>query len=465
MHTRPMTRSYDFDFLVIGGGSAGVRASRTAAALGKKTLLVEHGPLGGTCVNVGCIPKKLYVYAAETPRHVEEARGFGWTLETRGFDWSTLQQNKNREIARLNEVYARIVTQASAEIERGSARLVGERTVEITSSTGTRRVTAEHVLVATGASARRPAVPGAELAWVSDDVFRLETLPRSIVVLGAGYVALELASVFAALGVKTKVLVRGPRILSSFDEDVATFVGKELARQHVELVYGADAARIERSASGLVVHDTTGRSFGAEAVLAAIGRVPASQDLGLESVGATLGRDASIVTSEFGRTNVPWLRAAGDVAGHAQLTPVALAEGMNVVHDLFAPERRRRVDLDRVATAVFTHPEVSTVGLAEHEARRRGHKLAVFQTEFRPLKHTVSGGLDRTFMKLVVDRDSDVVLGVHVAGDHAGEMVQGFAVALEVGAKKADFDRTIGIHPTAAEELVTMRTARSIDEG
>ncbi len=454
---------YDFDLFVIGGGSGGVRASRVAASLGARVALAERDRMGGTCVNVGCVPKKLYVYGAEVAHQLEDARGFGWTIGDRSHDWATLRANVAAEVKRLEGIYDRIVTSAGVELLRGEARLDAPHRVIVRSVSGEERViTAEHVLVATGSAARRPSYEGAELAWLSDDLFTLDRLPASVVVIGSGYIALEFAAIFAAHGVEVDVLARSGAVLRGFDGAVSSFVKKALELQGVRVHLEEDVARIERVKDRLVVHTKRARRFEAERVLAAIGRDPLTRGLGLDRVGVTLDPSGAIPIDDGFETSVRKHYAVGDVAGRAQLTPVALAEGMALARRLFGGVETK-LDYDLVPTAVFTTPAVGTVGLTEEEARRRGHALRIFESEFRPMKATVSGSADRSLMKLVVDRDSDRVLGVHVVGEGAAEIVQGFAVALTACATKRQFDQTIGIHPTSAEELVTMRTPSRVD--
>ncbi|MBX7195451.1 MAG: glutathione-disulfide reductase [Sandaracinaceae bacterium] len=453
--------AFDFDLFVIGGGSGGVRAARIAASLGARVALAERGRLGGTCVNVGCVPKKLYVHGAEVAHTLRDAAGLGWSVDGARHDWSSLHRRVADEVTRLNGVYERIVSGAGAQILRGEARIVAPHRVAFRDGTAEREITATHVVVATGAKPRRPSFPGAALAWVSDDVFALEVLPRSVIVVGAGYIGLEFAAIFAALGVEVTVLARHDHVLPRFDAGISDFVIEQLRAQGIRVETHEEVTRIERASDRLRVHTVRGHHHEAERVLLAVGRDPATEGLGLEGLGVVLRHGAIRVDAHYA-TNVPGLYAVGDVIGHNQLTPVALAEGMALARTLFGsgPET---VDYRAIPTAVFTTPSVATVGLTEHEARERGHALAIYETSFRPMKATISGSTLRTFMKLVVDRDTDRVLGVHVAGEDAGEIVQGFAVALVCEAKKRDLDRTLGIHPTAAEELVTMRSATRVD--
>jgi glutathione reductase (NADPH) len=454
--------AYDFDLFVIGGGSGGVRASRIAASLGAKVGLAERARMGGTCVNVGCVPKKLFVYGAHLAHDFAESAAFGWSVPDRTFDWNVLRTNTSREVERLNGIYKKLVEGVGVEILEGDARLIGEHTVEVRDALGKARVVrARHVLIATGSTPRRPSIPGAELGWVSDDLFTLEALPKRLTIVGAGYIGLEFAGIFAALGVQVRVVAKHQQVLPHFDHDVSSFVAKELEKQGIEVSFHDEVTSLERTGDQLRVHTKHG-AHEASAVLFATGREPLIEGLGLDALGVVQRRGA-VAVSEAYTTNLPWLHAVGDVIGHIQLTPVALAEGMTVARNLFGAGPKQTLDYAHIPTAVFTAPHVATVGLTESDARASGKKLAIYKADFKPMRHTVGGSPQRAFMKLVVCRDTDKVLGVHVVADDAGEMVQGFAVALRCGATKAQFDQTIGIHPTAAEELVTMRTASSID--
>ncbi len=455
--------TFDFDLFVIGGGSGGVRASRVAASLGARVALAERGRLGGTCVNVGCVPKKLFVYGADVQRQVSDAARLGWSIPSATHDWPVLRDNVLAEVTRLNGAYARVVEGAGAEILRGHARLDGPERVIFTNERGDERVIrARHVLLATGAHPHRPSFPGAELAWVSDDVFTLERLPKSVVIVGAGYIGLEFATIFAGLGVEVTVLARHDHVLPHFDAAVSTFVAKQLEARGVKVATYEDVVRIERAGDRLETHSLRGTVFTSEKVLLATGRRPETRGLGLETMSIAM-RGAAVAVDAHYRTTAPNVHAVGDLVGHLQLTPVALAEGQALARTLFGGGEPQTIDYRAIPTAVFTTPTVATVGLTEDEARTRGTPVAIFETEFRPMKATVTGSVTRAFMKLVVDRDTDELLGVHVVGDDAGEMVQGFAVVVAMRGKKRDLDRTIGIHPTAAEELVTMRTATRID--
>jgi glutathione reductase (NADPH) len=459
--------TFDTDLLVIGGGSGGVRAARMAAERGARVTLVEAGGtagLGGTCVNVGCIPKKLYSYAAHYAEAFEESHGFGWDGPAPRLDWARLKENRRAELARLNTVYLNLLVGSSVEVVNGHARLLDAHTVEIDSGAGgtgsRRRLSARHILVATGGRPLVPEVPGHEHLLTSNEMFDLDPFPARLLVVGGGYIACEFASIFNGLGSRVTQLYRGPQVLRGFDDDVRRFLGAELVKKGVDLRLNAGLSSIERRADGLHVGLRDGGSLVVDAVLCATGRVPNVEHLGLASAGVAQGPDGAVLVDQSYRTNVPSIYAVGDVTSRVQLTPVALAEAMVVVDQLFGPvagRAPRALSYDLIPTAVFTHPSVGTVGMTEAEARGKFESVSVFRSEFKALKHTLSGSSERTLMKLVVDAATDRVVGLHMVGPEAGEIVQGFAVAMKAGATKAQFDRTIGIHPTAAEEFVTMR--------
>jgi glutathione reductase (NADPH) len=440
------------DLFVIGGGSGGVRAARMAAQRGARVALAESGALGGTCVNLGCIPKKLYSYAAHYGEAFEEAHGFGWSGPAPEFDWALLKRNRAIEIMRLNGVYEKLLVGAGVQLMRGRAKLRDAHTVEVDGE----RVGAKNILVATGGAPHRPDFPGQELALTSNEMFDLEPFPRRLLVIGGGYIACEFATIFAGLGSRVTQFYRGAQVLRGFDDDVRAFVAAEMVKKGVDLRLNANLASLRRGTGGLEATREDGGTLEVDEVLVATGRWPNATGLGLEAVGVQPNEHGAIVVDEEFRTTVPHILAVGDVIDRVQLTPVALAEAMVVVDRLFG-EGTRRIDYDNIPTAVFTHPNIGTVGLTEAQARQRHGRVRVYRSEFRPLKHTLSGSAERSMMKLVVDDATDRVLGVHMVGADAGEIVQGFAVALKAGATKAVFDATIGIHPTAAEEFVTMR--------
>jgi len=440
------------DLVVIGGGSGGVRAARTAAQRGARVALAEAGALGGTCVNLGCIPKKLYSYAAHYGEAFEESHGFGFSGPAPAFDWETLKRNRAIEIMRLNGVYEKLLIGAGVQVMRGRARLADAHSVEIEGE----RVSAKNILVATGGAPQRPHFPGQDLAITSNEMFDLEPFPQRLLVIGGGYIACEFASIFNGLGSRVIQVYRGAQVLRGFDDDIRGFVAAEMVKKGVDLRTNAQVTAMKRTASGLQATLQDGGVVEVDAVLAATGRRPNVTGLGLEAAGVQVNEHGAIAVDDDFRTSVPHICAIGDVIDRVQLTPVALAEAMALVDRLFG-SGRRKMNYENIPTAVFTHPDVGTVGLTEAQARQRHGRLRIYRSEFRPLKHTLSMSSERTLMKLVVDDASDRVLGVHMVGADAGEIVQGFAVALKAGATKAVFDATIGIHPTAAEEFVTMR--------
>jgi glutathione reductase (NADPH) len=442
---------YDYDLFTIGAGSGGVRACRWAANLGARVAVAEERYLGGTCVNVGCIPKKLFAYAAHFHEDFEDAAGYGWRPGEAAFDWKTLVANKDREIARLNGVYERLLKGSGVEILRARATVVDPHTIDV----GGRRITTAHILVATGGWPTRPDVPGADLAYTSNEAFHLPELPRRVIVVGGGYIAVEFASIFNGLGVETTLVYRGTSLLRAFDADLGRFLGEQMAAKGVRIVYERNIARIERT-SPLQCTLSDGTVLDSDGVMFATGRAPNTRGLGLEGAGVKLAANGAAVVDEGFQTSVPSMHAIGDTVDRMQLTPVALAEGMVVAERLFG-KGTRKMSYDNVATAIFSHPNVGTVGLSEAQARDRGMNVAIYRSTFTPLKHTLTGRAEKVLMKLVVDRASDRVLGVHMVGAEAGEIIQGFAVALQCGATKKQFDATIGIHPTSAEEFVTMR--------
>ena len=444
----------EFDLFVIGAGSGGVRAARMAAQRGARVAVAEDAPLGGTCVNLGCIPKKLYSYAAHYAETFDESRGFGWSPVAPSFDWSVLKANRAREISRLNGVYAKLLKDAGATLLPMRAHVIGPNQVEV----GGRVVTATNILIATGGRPVVPPIPGAELAITSNEIFDLPVFPERLLVVGGGYIACEFASIFEGLGAKVTQLYRGEQVLRGFDDDVRNFVADEMRKKGVDLRTHSDVERIERKAEALRVYLRDGSVLAADSVLYATGRAPNTAGLGLAELGVTLNDAGAVVVDAHYRSSVPSIHALGDVIDRVQLTPVALAEAMALVDQLFG-SAQRSVDYELIPTAVFTHPGIGTVGLTEQQARERFGAVRVYRSEFKALKHTLSGNTERTLMKLVVDAASDRVVGLHMVGAEAGEIVQGFAVALKAGASKAIFDATIGIHPTAAEEFVTMREA------
>ncbi|MDH0894746.1 MULTISPECIES: glutathione-disulfide reductase [unclassified Pseudomonas] len=447
--------SYEFDLFVIGAGSGGVRAARFAAGFGARVAVAESRYLGGTCVNVGCVPKKLLVHGAHYAEDFEQAAGFGWSAGEPTFDWPTLIANKNREIQRLNGIYRNLLVNSGVTLLEGHARLLGPHEVEVNGE----RHSARHILIATGGWPQVPDIPGNELAITSNEAFFLEQLPRRVLVVGGGYIAVEFASIFHGLGAQTSLLYRKDLFLRGFDGALRKHLKEELEKKGLDLQFNTDIDRIERQDDGsLLATLKDGRQLETDCVFYATGRRPMLDNLGLENTGVKLNDKGFIEVNDNFETHEPSILALGDVIGRVQLTPVALAEGMAVARRLFRPEEYRELDYDLIPTAVFSLPNIATVGLTEEQARERRHEVKVFESRFRPMKLTLTECQERTLMKLVVDGKTDKVLGCHMIGPEAGEIVQGLAVALKAGATKRVFDETIGIHPTAAEEFVTMRT-------
>ena len=433
-----------------------MRASRFSASYGAKVAIAESHLFGGTCVNVGCIPKKLFSYAAHWREEFEVAQAYGWTTREPRFDWPTLLANKDKEIARLNSVYERVLLVAGVEIMRGRATVLDPHTVELNG----RKYTARHILVATGSWPVIPPIPGREHAITSDEAFHLERLPKRALVVGGGYIALEFASIFHGLGVKTTLSYRGKRLLRGFDAELGERIAEEMTHKGMTIHFGGEPASILKHPDGLEVCYTDGPHQKTDLVLFATGRKPNTANLGLESAGVVVGADGAIPVNKYSASTCPSIHAIGDVTNRLNLTPVATAEAMWLARTLFRGEPTA-VDHENVPTAVFANPNLATVGLSEEKARERYGELDIYKTLFRPLKLTMTHKKERAFMKLVVDHASQRVVGAHMIGLDAGEVIQGIAIAVKLGATKAQFDATLGIHPTIAEEFVTMRDKAS----
>ncbi|UVL86133.1 glutathione-disulfide reductase [Pseudomonas sp. B21-028] len=447
--------TYDFDLYVIGAGSGGVRAARFSANFGAKVAVAESRYLGGTCVNVGCVPKKLLVYGAHFTEDFEQSKGFGWTPGEAKFDWATLIANKDREISRLNDIYRHLLLNSGVTLHEGHAKIVDPHTVEINGQ----RYTARNILITTGGWPLIPEIPGHEHAINSNQAFFLKELPKRVMVVGGGYIAVEFAGIFHGLGAETTLLYRGDLFLRGFDGAVRKHLQEELTRRGMDLQFNAAIERIDKQADGsLKATLQDGRELETDCVFYATGRRPMLDNLGLENTGVKLDKKGFVEVDELYQTAEPSILALGDVIGRVQLTPVALAEGMAVARRLFKPEQYRPVDYKMIPTAVFSQPNIGTVGLTEEEARAAGHDVVIFETRFRPMKLSLIECPERTLMKLVVEAKTDKVLGCHMVGPEAGEIVQGLAIALKAGATKRDFDETIAVHPTSAEEFVTLRT-------
>ncbi len=451
--------AFDYDLFVIGAGSGGVRAARISAGHGARVGIAERLFYGGTCVNVGCVPKKHLTYAASYAHHFEDAVGYGWHLGAPRHDWKALIGRKDEEIARLNAVYQRLLANAGADVIWGDASVIGPHTVRI----GEREVTAERILVATGGRPVLPAIPGArEHGITSDDVFYLESMPERIAIVGAGYIAVEFAGIFARLGADVVLVHRGKWLLNEgFDADARRVLQDEMAKQGVTFAMECRVTGVETADHGLRVQRSTGPDLLVDHVLFATGRAPNVDGLGLAELGVELAPNGAIRVDGEDRTNLPSIYAIGDVTDRVQLTPVATAEGHAFADRHFA-RRHRTISYDNIPTAIFANPPMSQVGLTEDQARNRfGDDLDIYYAEFKAMRFALTDRDEKTMMKLVVQRSSDRVVGLHMVGQDAPEIVQGFAVAVRMGATKADFDATIGIHPTAAEEFVTMRTKRA----
>ncbi|SNR95994.1 glutathione-disulfide reductase [Pseudomonas segetis] len=450
--------TYDFDLFVIGAGSGGVRAARFSAGYGAKVAVAESRYLGGTCVNVGCVPKKLLVYGAHLADEFEQAKGFGWNVGQPSFDWPTLISNKNREIDRLNGVYRNLLQNSGVTLLEGHARMLDDHHVELDG----KRYSAKNILIATGGWPSIPDIPGHEHAIGSNEVFFLDQLPKRVIVVGGGYIAVEFASIFNGMGAQTTQLYRGELFLRGFDGSVRKHLQEELTKSGIDLQFNADIKQIEKQSDGsLSVTLNDGRTLETDCVFYATGRRPMLDNLGLENTSVKLDKRGYIEVDEHYKTTAQSVFAIGDVIGRVQLTPVALAEGMAVARQLFKADEYRSVDYQMIPTAVFSLPNIGTVGMTQEQAREAGHELKIYESRFKPMKLSLGDSTERTLMKLVVDADSDRVLGCHMVGPDAGEIIQGLAIALKAGATKAIFDDTIGVHPTAAEEFVTMRTAVS----
>ena len=444
---------YDYDLFVIGAGSGGVRAARMAAGLGARVAIAEDRYLGGTCVNVGCVPKKLFVYASHFREDFSAAAGFGWSGNNPEFDWSHLMAQKNQEIGRLQGVYESLLSNSGVTLVEEQASLVDAHTVRV----GEQSVSCERILVATGGWPSIPDIPGKEYVVTSNEMFALEQLPQRMTIVGGGYISVEFAGIMHGLGVETKLCYRGDKLLRGFDEDIRDFVAVEMQKKGINILFNTQITAIEQSENAYIMHTDQDQPLEADLILYATGRLPNTAGLGLEELGVELNAAGAIKVNEHYQTNIASVYALGDVTHRLNLTPVATAEAMALVNELYS-EHRTPVDYDNIPTAVFCQPNVGTVGLSEAEAESRYSDIDIYKSVFTPMKHTLSGLDEKTMMKMIVRRSTDQVIGIHMVGPDAGEIIQGMAVAIRAGATKAVFDSTIGIHPTAAEEFVTMRT-------
>ena len=447
---------FDTDLFVVGAGSGGIRMARMAAQAGIRVMVADNNPLGGTCVNVGCIPKKLYAYASQFGHDLKDSTGFGWQLSDVNFNWRTLVTNTHIEIKRLNNIYAGLLSDSGVEFISGSAHLVDSHHVRV----GDQVISAERILIATGGYPHVPESDYAGLLTTSDQIFDLPQFPHRMLIIGGGYIAVEFASIFNGLGSKVELVYRGNAILRGFDDDVRLFLATELQRQGVNIHFNRNLVQVTKlKQGGFWVRLDDQSEYEVDVVLSATGRRPRIAGLGLEHVGVAVDQRGAICVNEYFQTSINNIYALGDVVGRMELTPVALAEAM-VLLDHWYGKGEKYMDYNLIPTAVFSQPSVATVGLTEQQAQNKyGHgRVNIFRSDFKALKQSLSNNEERTLMKLVVDSDTDRVLGIHMVGEYAAEILQGFAVALKADACKGDFDRTLGIHPSSAEEFVTMRT-------
>jgi len=448
-----MNKEVMFDLIVIGAGSGGVRAARIAASLGAKVAIIEKRFFGGTCVNVGCVPKKLFSYAAQTPTEAKLAASYGFDVQINNFSWPTLRDNKTKEIERLNSIYVRMLENAGVSIYEGHGKVTAHNEVSINDTV----LTGKHILLATGGKPFLPAIKGIEHALISDDFFYLPELPKRVAVVGGGFIATEFSSILNGLGAEAHLVYRGDLILRGFDKDIRQFVAKQMQENGTTIHHNADVTEITTSADSKIV-SWEGGSIEVDCVIYATGRVPHLDDLFAEGLAPELTANGRIKVDESFATSLPNVYAVGDIIEGMELTPVALEEGMWLARKLFGQQELADFSYDMIPSAVFCEPSIGTVGLTEEEARQQFSNIELFKSDFRPMRYTLSDLEPRTLMKLIVDADTDRVVGLHMAGDDASEITQGFAVAMRMGATKADFDATVGIHPTSAEEFVTMRT-------
>ena len=444
--------SYDYDLFVIGAGSGGVRASRMSASYGAKVAVAEERFLGGTCVNVGCIPKKLFSYGSHYPHDAHDAAAYGWNFAEPTLDWPRLIENKNKEIERLNGIYRNILESNGVTLYEARATLIDAHTLDV----GGEKVTADKILIATGGKPYMLDTPGIEHAISSDGAFYLEDCPKRVLVVGGGYIAVEFAGIFNGYGAEVTQVYRGELFLRGFDLDVRVHLAREMEKKGIDVRWNTDVQKIEKTDGGLDVTLTSGDTLQVDQVLYAVGRVPNTADMGLEQVGVKMDDSGAIVVDDYFQTSVDNIYALGDIIDRFQLTPVAIGEAMVLSAHLFKGEKQR-MDYADIPTAVFSDPPIGTVGLTEEEAHARYGEIEIYRSTFRPLKHTLTGSSEQTMMKLVVDKKTDRVVGCHMVGPDAGEITQGLGIALKCGATKAQFDATVGIHPTSAEEFVTMR--------
>ncbi len=443
---------YDYDLFVIGAGSGGVRAARMSAGFGAKVAVAEDLYLGGTCVNVGCVPKKLLVYASHYSEEMNNARGFGWNIPVTEFNWQSLINNKNSEIKRLNNIYQKLLDNAGVTTIHGRAHVQDPNTVIV----GEKSYKSRRILIATGSWPSIPDIPGREHIITSNEAFYLDALPEKIIIVGGGYIAVEFAGIFNGLGVDTTLVYRGPLFLRGFDEECRYLLSEEMKKKGLKLVFNENIQRIEKSNNKLAVFFTNYEKLEVDRIMYATGRKPNTTGMGLENTGVTMNKDGAITVDEYYQTSVPSIYAIGDVTDRFNLTPVAITEGMALAKTLYG-NLPTKVDYTYIPTCIFSQPNFATVGQTEEHAREQYREIEIYKSSFTHLKNTLGDNMEKVFMKLIVDKATRKVIGAHMIGPDAGEIIQGIAVAIKAGATKDVFDSTIGIHPTAAEEFVTMR--------
>ncbi|MAS82081.1 MAG: glutathione-disulfide reductase [Legionellales bacterium] len=444
--------NYDYDLFVIGAGSGGVRAARMSASYGARVGIAEERYLGGTCVNVGCVPKKLLVYASHVSEEIHNAKGFGWDIDHISYDWSKLIKNKNTEIQRLNGIYKNLLENTGVDIINGRATIIDAHTVEI----GTMKYSAEKILIATGGWPSVPDIPGKKYIISSNEAFFLESLPKKIIIVGGGYIAVEFAGIFNGLGVETTLIHRGSLFLRGFDQDLRSMLAEEMQKKEIKIIFNVNVKKIDKTDKQLVAYFEDGTQLEADQIMYATGRKPMTENLGLENVGIEINKKNAIKINDDYQTNIPSIYAIGDVTDRINLTPVALAEGMALAKRFFANEKKI-VNYSDIPTCVFSQPSLGTVGLTEEQARKKYVDIDIYKSRFTPMKYSLSDNNEKTMMKMIVEKKTNRVIGVHMIGPDAGEIIQGIGIAMKAGASKQDFDSTIGIHPTAAEEFVSMR--------
>ena len=443
---------YEYDLFIIGGGSGGIRAARISSNLGARVALAEESDLGGTCVNVGCVPKKLLFYASHFAEDFNNSNYYGWSFDNKKFNWNKLIKNKNIEIERLNNIYKKMLLDASVDIFSGHASLVDSNTIKI----GDKLITSKNILISTGGYPYIPKIIGNDHVFTSNEAFFLKSLPKKIIIVGGGYIAVEFASIFNELNVETHLIYRGSLFLRGFDKDLREQLKNEMIKKGINLKFNTEIEKISKKNNNLTIKLTSGESLNASHVMYATGRMPNSTNMNLDQVGVKLDKNNAIKVNKFYQTNLSSIYAIGDVCNRHNLTPVALAEGSILANNLFN-KKNDTLNYNNIATCIFSQPNVATVGLSEEEAKKKYNDIKVFKSSFTPMKLTLTKSDEKNFIKLIIDKETDLVIGAHLVSDNAGEIIQGIAIAIKSGATKKIFDETIGIHPTIAEEFVSMR--------